>query len=98
MKRNDYVFCIGYQGNSALVDGQATKQYAKASTDELLDKGLFRFAFCSALYDKDEDAVKRIMARYNALTGLSLKTTEELKILLGVILPAESMVKTIVIK
>lgn len=98
MKREDYIFCIGYQGDSAIVDGQAKRQYAKASVDELSGKGLFKFALCAALYDKDEAAVRRIIEQYNALSGLSLKSREEIMRLLGVTEPSEAITKTVVIK
>ena len=50
MKRDEFVFVLGYQGDKAIVDGHAKKLFKGASTGELIEKGLFKAAFCSALY------------------------------------------------
>ncbi len=98
MKREDYVFCIGYQGGTALVDGQAKRRYGKASIPELIDEGLFRAALSAALYDNDSKAIEQLIERYNDLAGTSLQTTEELMSLLGAVAPSDAIDKIIVIK
>lgn len=98
MKRDDYVFCIGYQGGSALVDGQAKRRYAKASISELIEAGLFRAALSAALYDNDSKAIEQLIERYNDLAGTSLQTTEEMMSLLGAVAPSDAIDKIIVIK
>ncbi len=84
MKRQDFIFSIGYQGSSAMVDHAASKRFGKLSTDELAREGLYRAAFCSVLYSDDEnelEAFKRIFEPASGYTDMSL---EQLKRLFGV--------------
>ena len=39
LSRGDFVFTIGYDGASAIVDGRAKRQYGKLSTMELAEEG-----------------------------------------------------------
>lgn len=48
MKRADYLFVIGYDGDKAVVHGQQRRRYGKLTTRQLLDEGLYKAAFCSA--------------------------------------------------
>lgn len=98
MKKEDYVFCIGYQGDAAVVDGQAKKKYARSSVKGLLDDGMFKFALCSAIYDKDQQALEQTIDAYNRVSGLHLESQEEIMKILGVTLPSENIVKTVLIK
>jgi hypothetical protein len=84
MKREDFIFTIGYQSDITLVDGKAKKEYGKLSTEELIEKGLFRAAFCSALYEEDEEKMKTVVEGYNKRSGALLKTIEDMKRMLGV--------------
>lgn len=52
VKRADFLFVIGYNGEVAVVDGQQRRRYGKLSTRQLLNKGQYRAAFCSADYKK----------------------------------------------
>ncbi len=98
MKREEYMFCIGYQGDTALVDGQAKRNYADASIADLVDKGLFRFALSGALFDNDEKALEIIREGYNRIAGTQLETPEDLKRLFGVIEPSESTTRVLIVK
>ncbi len=84
MKREDFIFTIGYQGDLTLVDGKAKKEYGKFDTDALVEKGLFRAAFCSALYDGDREKMKHVVESYNSVSGAKLETVEDMKRMLGV--------------
>ena len=84
MKRNDFVFSVGYQGISAIVDKTAKRKYSSLSTKDLADKGLYRAAFCSALFSQDEEEIKTVMAIYNSRSKTGTKSVEEMKRLLGV--------------
>jgi hypothetical protein len=55
LKKQDFVFTIGYDGPSAVVDGQAKKQFGGMSALELANKGLFRAAYAAALYPRAAD-------------------------------------------
>ncbi len=84
MKRTDFIFTIGYQGNTAVVDKNARRIYAKATTMELLEAGLYKPAFCSALYTDDSAEMDAFVTAYRAKTGESEATAESLKRLFGV--------------
>jgi hypothetical protein len=98
MKREDYMFCIGYQGNSAVIDGQARKNFSKASVTQLIEAGLFRAAFCAAVYDNDDDALQEVLQSYNKLSGAALSNREDAMKLWGAVLPSNAVEKTVVIK
>mgnify|MGYP006277245099 CR=1 FL=1 len=84
MQREDFIFTIGYQGNAAIVDKRAKRQYGKLSTRELAEKGLFKSAFCSALYSGNDDELEDFVAYYREQSGNSDLTVENLKRLFGV--------------
>ena len=93
MKREDFVFTIGYQGDTALVDGRARKDFNKLSTEELAEKGLWRAAFCSALYEEDEEQMKMVVDKYNQKSGARLETVNDMKRMLGVFEVPEEITK-----
>ncbi len=84
MKREEFIFTIGYQGNTAIVDGHALKQYKNYSTQELLEKDFFKAAFCSALYTGSSDELQMVLQKYNSKSDRTYTTVEELKRLFGV--------------
>jgi hypothetical protein len=84
MKREEFVFTIGYQGDTAIVDGYAMKKYKKYTTQQLLDEGFFKEAFCSALYKEDEDELTLVLEKYNQKSERKYSSIEELKRLFGV--------------
>ena len=69
MKREDFIFTIGYQGNTAVVDGRAKKQYGTLSARELAEKGFYKAAFSAALYSGDEKEVDEFLSIYNAASA-----------------------------
>ena len=52
ISRADFVFTIGYEGNTAVVDGAMKKRYGSRSTAQLAELGLYKQALCSAIYDR----------------------------------------------
>ncbi|MDR1837210.1 MAG: hypothetical protein LBQ89_06075 [Treponema sp.] len=72
LSRGDFVFTIGYDGNSAVVDGQAKKLYSSLSTRELADKGLFRAAYSSAIWSKKQEELETVAEIYNKASGSSV--------------------------
>jgi hypothetical protein len=97
LSREDFVFTIGYDGASAIVDGRAKKQYGKLSTMELAEEGLYRAAFASAFYElkKDEGPMKEFISFFNSKAGTSYQKAEELQRLFGV--NVEDVSRTIVL-
>ncbi|MDR2784795.1 MAG: hypothetical protein LBB83_02655 [Treponema sp.] len=71
LSREDFVFTIGYDGPTAIVDGQAKKRFGSLSTQELAEKGLFRAAYSSAVYSKDPAEIQAIMEIYNETIAVS---------------------------
>ncbi len=69
LSREDYIFTIGYDGPAAVVDGQAKRRYGTLSTRELAEKGLFRAAYCAAVYAKDPRELDILIEIYNRAAG-----------------------------
>jgi hypothetical protein len=65
LSREDFIFTIGYDGPAAVVDGQAKKRYGLLSTAQLAEKGLFRAAYCSAIYSGDAGEKTLVTEKYN---------------------------------
>ena len=84
MKRNDFVFCIGYNGGTAIVDRKLEGQYGRLKTRELFAEGLYKPALASAIFDGSETDLEWIRSEYSNLTGQSLRDIETLKRTLGV--------------
>ncbi|MCK5154989.1 MAG: hypothetical protein KAQ69_01070 [Spirochaetales bacterium] len=97
MKREDFIFCIGYQGDAAVVDGQAKKEYSSLNTNELAEKGFFRAAFCSAVYSGNDEEIQIVLNAYNKSAGTSLKKADEMKRLLGVFEVEDDINKIIIV-
>jgi hypothetical protein len=84
MTRDDFVFSIGFDGSAAVVDKRAKRLYSGLSTMELLEKGLFRAAFASALWSGDASEMEYYINGYNAAAGTSFKRPEDFSRLFGV--------------
>ena len=70
LSREDFVFSIGYDGPAAVVDNQARRKYGRLSTRELVEKGLFRAAYSSAVYSKDPQEQRFVAEAYHKLKGI----------------------------
>jgi exoribonuclease II len=84
MKEDDFIFTIGYQGDSAIVDGKAQKKYKSSSFDQLLEEGMYKAAFCKAIYNGDKAGQEKVLAAYNEKSGSSYASIDNLKRLFGV--------------
>jgi len=69
LSREDFVFTIGYDGSAAVVDRQAKRKYGRLSTQALAEKGLFRAAYSSALYSKNQEELKFVAEAFSRLGG-----------------------------
>jgi len=92
ISREDFVFTIGYEGATAVIDGRAKKECGQLSTMALAEAGLFRAAFASALYSGDESEMRAFIDFFNAKAGTSYETGEQLSRLFGVNLEKVSKV------
>ena len=84
MRREDFVFTIGYDGDTAIIDGKARKKYRKYNVTELAEVGMYRAAFCAALFDGDRDVMQKVLAAYNKGEGTKYNSTDDLKRMFGV--------------
>jgi len=94
MKKTVFNFIIGYHGDSAIVDKRAMKSNTSLSSRELADKGLFKSAFCDALYDDDKESMSYILNLYNEKSGSGYGSIDHLKLLFGVYSVPEEITKT----
>ena len=84
MKREEFIFTIGYDGNNAVVDKKSAQEYGKLTSAELFDKGMVKAAVCSAIFSKDKGEEQLVFDKYNALEAQRVESFEELKKIFGV--------------
>jgi len=89
LKREDYIFTVGYDGGKAIVDKQSKSSFGKLSARELADKGLFRAAHLAAKYDADSVAAEYVLEKFNSVSPHKSRT--ELDRVLGVQPPSKSI-------
>ena len=94
MKKTVFNFIIGYHGDSAIVDKRAMKSNSSLSSRDLAEKGLFKSAFCDALYDDDKDSMSYILNLYNEKSGSGYGSIDQLKLLFGVYSVPEEITRT----
>jgi hypothetical protein len=83
MRREDYVFCIGYEGATAIVDGRMMRRYRYLSTAQLAEAGLFKQAVCSALWSGKPEELQEVLSIYNQKTTTAVRTVEDLTRIFG---------------
>jgi hypothetical protein len=83
--RADFLFTIGYEGNTAVVDGNLKRKYGRYTTEQLAAEGLFKQALCSATHAQaGQGALEKVLEAYNAQAQQKLGSVEELKRIFGV--------------
>jgi len=93
ISRDDFIFCIGYDGGTAIVDGRAKKEFSKLSTAQLAEKGLYRAAFASALYSKKPEEMHAFIDFFNQKAGTKFTDEAQLSRLFGVYIEDITRVK-----
>lgn len=93
--REDFIFAIGFEGATAVVDGKAKRQFGKLSTMELAEKGLYRAAYASALFSGKAEEIKAFMDFFNSRAKTSYTEAAQLSRLFGVYL--EDITKTMIL-
>jgi hypothetical protein len=71
LTRGEFIFTIGYDGPSAVVDNHGRRKFGKLNTKELVEKGLFRAAFSSATYAQDAAEQRFVAEAYYKAQGRS---------------------------
>lgn len=94
VKRSDFIFTIGYQGDTAIVDGSARKRYGAMNARQLVEEGLYRSAFCAALYDGE---LEEFLPLFREATGLELASVEGLQRMYGVFATPDADTKVSVV-
>lgn len=94
MTRNAFVFCIGYNGGTAIIDRKLEAQYGRLGTRELFAQGLYKPAVASAIYAKSEADLDWLLQEYGKATGKALRDVEALKRTVGVGDVHQSILKT----
>ncbi|MFP4485181.1 MAG: hypothetical protein ACLFO1_10050 [Spirochaetaceae bacterium] len=95
MKREEFIFTIGYQGSAAVVDAQARRKYGKLSTIQLAERGFLKQAFSSALYSGDEGEMDELIGYFKEHTTIEADNVDALKRLFGVSEVPDAITKTV---
>lgn len=88
LSKSDQISTIGYDGNSAIVDGKVRSRYGAMSSKDLTDAGMFREAAAAALFDKSEEEISYVVQEYNKKAGSSY-TEPQLERLFGISVPEQ---------
>ncbi len=91
MKRDDFVFAIGFDGNKAIVDKRSRSRFSKLDTRSLADEGLFRTAYRSAVYDSDTGDADYVLEKFNAVSPVKYKMSSDLDKVFGVQPPSDDI-------
>ncbi|MCL1817709.1 MAG: hypothetical protein FWG35_02175 [Spirochaetaceae bacterium] len=94
MKRDDFIFTIGYQGNTAIIDGKTKNKNAGAAYKELAENGLYKAAYCAVLESEDSSALADFLGMFNARVPGKPYGKEELSRLFGVFGVPEGITRT----
>ena len=84
MKREDFMFTVGFDGATAVVDGEMRRRYGRSAIGDLLAAGYYRAAACAAIFDDDEAAVRQVIEAFNGASGGALRSRDDVVRLFGV--------------
>ena len=84
MRREDFVFCIGYEGSTAIVDGRLLRRHGSHTTVQLAEAGQFKQAINSAMFAGNPQELDAVAAIFNQKTSSPVRSVEELKRIFGV--------------
>jgi hypothetical protein len=89
ISRRDFTFTIGYEGNTAVVDGSLKKRYGSLSAEQLAEKKLYKQAISAAVYDEStgkggDQTLQRVLEIYNSNTAEKIDSVEDLQRIFGV--------------
>lgn len=84
MTRNAFVFCVGYNGGTAIVDRKLEARFGRLGTRDLFAQGLYKPAVASAIYAKNAEDLEWLRQEYGRVTGTPLRDIDALKRTVGV--------------
>jgi len=93
MKREDYIFSIGFDGNKAIVDKKARSGFKNLDTRALADRGMFKVAYRGAVYDEDQAGADYVLARFNEVSPIRYDNSEQLMLVFGVQAPSDDITR-----
>jgi hypothetical protein len=79
MRRQDFIFCIGFEGSTAIVDGRLLRRHGSQSTRELAEAGFFKQALASAIFSGNPQELEEVLALFNNGVRTPVGSVEELK-------------------
>jgi len=97
MRREDFVFCIGFEGSTAIVDGRLLRRHGSHTTRQLAEAGLFKQALGSAVFSGNQQELEEVLALYNQGTSSPVRTVDELKRIFGIFGVPEGVKKITVV-
>ena len=102
ISRQDFTFTIGYEGNTAVVDGTLKKRYGSLTAEQLAEKQLYKQAVCCAVYEQSSgkatgDALQTVLEIYNRKAAKKIESAEDLKRTFGVHAVPDGIAKVTVI-
>lgn len=95
IKKADFIWHIGFQGNTAVVNRRQKTAVRNLSPDSLLQNSYYRAAFCSALWETEIEnkagSLDSFQVAFKQITGLAT-TVDDLKRMMGVYqIPTENL-------
>lgn len=88
MQSSDYVFAIGFDGNSMIVDKKNRLRYRNLDICALVDAGLFQAACRRAILEDDEKGAQYVLEKYNAISPVKYDNPDSLFKMYGLHLPS----------
>jgi hypothetical protein len=79
MRRQDFIFCIGFEGSTAIIDGRLLRRYGSRTTRELAEAGFFKQALSSAIFSGNPQELEDVLALFNKGVRTPVGSVEELK-------------------
>ncbi len=88
MKREDYVFAVGFDGNKAIVDKRSRSRYGKMDARALADNGMFKAAYRRSVFDNDLQAADYVLTKLNEISPVKYERSSGLAKVFGVQAPS----------
>ena len=84
VNREDFVFALAYHGDTAIVDRDTRSHLKRLSSRDLAEKGQFKAAVASAIYEDSEDELNEVLEVFNRDNAKPLQSVEHLKRMFGI--------------
>jgi hypothetical protein len=84
IKREHYIFAIGYDGAWAVVDKAAVRKFGRLDTVKLADLGLFKAAYRSAVYSGSQADADYVLEKFNRVSVIKYPKSSDLAKVFGV--------------